>query len=162
MKKKTRNIIIGVVVVLAAIGVASGNSDSKPAETETAVVAENHSFLLDYELETADVKNGTGDTVIGKRAYITIPADKLVEITGEDIAEFADANVDGKGYNWVSIMTDSGNGIVFLGGNSQIATCAKLSAEGEDAGDETGYWLKGNDGYTYNEANSETEEETAE
>lgn len=160
MKKKTRNIIIGVVVVLAAIGVASGNSDT--TTTETAAVAENHSFLLDYELQTADVKNGSGDTVIGERAYITIPSDKLAEITGEDLAEFADANVDGKGYNWVSIMTDSGNGIVFLGGNPQIATCAKLSNEGEDAGDETGYWLKSDDGYTYTEADSEAESETAE
>lgn len=145
MTKKKKSIIIAAVVVIGAIGTfGSHNTET----TETAAEVSEHSFLLDYDLQTADVKNGTGDTVIGERAYITIPSEKLSEITGEDIKEFADSNVDESSYNWVSIMTDSDEGICFTGSNVQIATYGKLDEDGAVL-ESLGVWIKGNDGYTY-------------
>ena len=155
MTKKKRNIIIAAVVIIGAIGALSSNHNTE--NVETVAETSEHSFLLDYDLETADVKNGTGDTVIGERAYITIPSEKLSEITGEDLKEFADTNVDGAAYNWVSIMTDSGEGICFTGSNTQIATYGKLDEEGAVL-ESLGIWLKGNDGYTYKQNDSSESE----
>ena len=150
MTKKKRNIIIAAVVVIGAFGALSNNGSKQT--TETVAEASDHSFLLDYDLQTADVKNGTGDTVIGQRTYITIPSAKLAEITGEDIKEFADANVDGASYNWVSIMTDSDEGICFTGSNALIATYGKLDKDGSLL-ETLGTWLKSDNGYKYEKNN---------
>ena len=78
MTKKKRNIIIAVV----ALGIISCAIPTKkeevPNDTTAITVEADHSFLLDYELKTGDVKNGTGDAVIGEYAYIVIPTENLM------------------------------------------------------------------------------------
>lgn len=148
MTKKKRNIIIAVVALGIISCVIPTKKEEVPSDT-TAITAEaDRSFLLDYELKTGDVKNGTGDTVIGEYAYIIIPTEKLDDITGEDIKEFADKNVAGSSYNWVSIMTESGEGITFSGSIASVATRGMLDESG--ALTETkGTWISGENGFTY-------------
>lgn len=162
-KKQGKNKIVTaaiVLMVLGAIGSATGNS--KPAsDTSTTTEASDHSFLLDYELQTADVKNGTGDTVIGKYAYISIPSEKLDEITGEDLKAFSDANVADASYNCVSIITDSGEGICFTGSIPYIATRGTLDTDGSLL-ETHGTWLLSGDEYSYEEASAEETDATEE
>lgn len=92
--------------------------------------AQKHNVLMDYELTVKDVKNGTGDSVIGKRAYIRIMKTQLAEITPENFVEFVESRVRDSGYNWVSIVCDDGTGICFPGSMVQVADYGKLDADG--------------------------------
>lgn len=110
-----------------------------------------HNDLMDYELTVKDVMNGTGDTVIGQCAYIRVSEKQLEEMTADHLREFAENRVEGSGYNWVSIITSSGNGICFTGSNTIIASYGKLGEDGilEDT---VGAWTRQSDGsYTYSE-----------
>ena len=91
---------------------------------------ENHNVLMDYELTVKDVKNGTGDSVIGQRAYIRITKDQLSQITADNFSEFANERVKDSGYNWVSIICDDGNGICFPGSMIHVADYGKLDDDG--------------------------------
>lgn len=92
--------------------------------------AQKHNVLMDYELTVKDVKNGTGDSVIGKRAYIRIMKTQLAEITPENFVEFVESRVRDSGYNWVSIVCDDGTGICFPSSMVQVADYGKLDADG--------------------------------
>ena len=110
-----------------------------------------HNDLMDYELTVKDVMNGTGDAVIGQCAYIRVSEKQLKEMTADHLREFAENRVEGSGYNWVSIITSSGNGICFTGSNTIIASYGKLGEDGilEDT---VGAWTRQSDGsYTYSE-----------
>lgn len=89
-----------------------------------------HNVLTDYDLIVEDVKNGTGDSVIGQRAYISITKSALKEITEENYKEFAETVVKDSGYNWVSIVCDDGTGICFAGSNYSVGTYGELDKEG--------------------------------
>lgn len=89
-----------------------------------------HNVLMDYDLIVEDVKNGTGDSVIGQRAYISITKAALEEITEENYKEFAETVVKDSGYNWVSIICNDDTGICFAGSNYSVGTYGKLDKEG--------------------------------
>ena len=110
-----------------------------------------HNDLMDYDLTVKDVLNGSGDTVIGQCAYIRVSENELEEMTADHLREFAENRVEGSGYNWVSIITSSGNGICFTGSNTIIASYGKLGEDGilEET---VGAWTRQSDGsYTYSE-----------
>lgn len=107
--------------------------------------------LMEHELSIEDVMNGTGDTVIGQCAYIRVSEKEFDEMTADHLREFAEKRVEGSGYNWVSIITSSGNGICFTGSNTIIASYGKLGEDGilEET---VGAWTRQSDGsYTYSE-----------
>lgn len=111
----------------------------------------HHNDLLDFEPLVEDVLNGTGDTVLGQYAYITLTDDQLKEMTAENLKEFADIVVDGSGYNWVSIKTYSGNGICFSGSDVSMAIYGKLDKDGSVV-ETQGLWVRDSDGnYTYSD-----------
>ena len=110
-----------------------------------------HNDLLDFAPTVRDVMNGTGDTVIGQYAYITLTDEQLEEITAEHLKEFADTVVDGSGYNWFSIKSYSGNGICFSGSDISSAVYGKLDKDCSVL-ETLGFWVRDADGnYTYSE-----------
>lgn len=150
-------VAIGVVVAIGVLGSCfSGNSSSStnaPVSTETH--SDSHSFLLDYNINIADVKSGLGNNTLGKCAYITIPTEELSQITSKDLKDFADTFVSESSYNWVSITTDSGYGICFPGSNSMTATYGKLDSLGAITEAE-GAWILKNNEYVYESITPET------
>lgn len=110
-----------------------------------------HNDLMDSGLIVKDVKNGTGDTVIGQYAYISITDSQLDEMTAEHLKEFAEKIVDGASYNWISIKTPSGKGICFAGCSTISATYGELDKDGSILST-IGTWILDKDGnYTYSE-----------
>ena len=110
-----------------------------------------HNDLMDYELTVKDVMNGSGDTVIGQRAYIRLGKDQLEEMTADHLREFAENRVEGSGYNWVSIIVTGGNGICFPGSDTSFAEYGKLDEDGSLL-ESVGTWMRQSDGsYTYSE-----------
>lgn len=111
----------------------------------------HHNDLMDYELIEKDVMNGSGDTVIGQYAYISITASQLEEMTAENLREFAESRVAGSSYNWVSIIATDGNGICFASSDTSFATYGKLNKDGSIA-ETIGTWTLEDDGnYKYSE-----------
>lgn len=115
---------------------------------------EHHSFLLDYGINKRKVLNGTGDAVIGERAYVNITDNELKKITSDDLKEFADKVIDRSDYSYVSIIAPSGKGICFAGNTSTIATYGKLAKDGS-VKKTIGYWsLDKNNNYTYSKSDN--------
>lgn len=110
-----------------------------------------HNDLMDYELIVKDVMNGSGDTVIGQCAYISITAKQLEDMTSAHLREFAESRVNGTNYNWVSIMATDGTGICFPGSDISSAIYGNLGKDGSLV-DTIGTWVRDNDGnYNYSE-----------
>lgn len=105
------------------------NMHSPQPNTSEGVSASNGKFKNAIIFE-ADVTNGFGTEVIGKRAYIIMPKEVLQEITEEEYATFVETSVDGSGYNWFSIICDDGTGINFAGSFSAFGTYGELDNEG--------------------------------
>ncbi len=120
--------------------------------SESATEDEHKNILLDSKVTEKDVVNGTGDTVIGKYAYIDITDDQLKEMTAADLKEFANTVVDNSGYNWFSIMTPSGTGICFSDSDISSAAYGKLDEDGSIL-DASGFWSRDKDGnYSFSES----------
>lgn len=112
---------------------------------------EHQNVLLDYELTVDDVRNGTGDTVIGKCAYIYLTEKQFEEMTAEDLQQFAEKRVKDAEYNWVSICCTNGKGICFSGSDTSFATYGELDEDGSIKS-EIGTWTRNKDGsYSYSE-----------
>lgn len=125
-------------------------SESTPVESE--LPASTGNILLDSELIVHDVMNGSGTEVIGQYAYIKISAEQLKETTSDALLEFAQNRVENSGYNWVSIVTNNGNGIIFTGSDIVFPTYGKLSEKDKEL-EETIGSLRLSDGvYTYSES----------
>lgn len=88
--------------------------------------AEKHNVLMDYELTIEDVKNGTGDSVVGQRAYIRITKDQLSQITADNFTEFANQRVKDSGYNWVTVICNDETGLCFAGSDILVVDYGKL------------------------------------
>ena len=111
----------------------------------------HHNDLMDYDLIVKDVMNGTGDTVIGQCAYISITGDELDEVTADDLKEFSENVVSGTSYNWVSILATNGKGICFAGADPSWATYGELEKDGS-LKKSIGMWiLDSNGNFTYSE-----------
>lgn len=111
----------------------------------------HHNDLMDYDLIVKDVLNGSGDTVIGQYAYISITEKQLETMTADNLREFVENRVIDSGYNWVSIIATNGKGICFSGSLPDYGTYGTIDEEGvitENLGD----WVLGSDGnYTFKE-----------
>lgn len=119
--RKTGNLILLIftVVCLAfTVFVACGDNESSSGS------------WADRDFKTADVLNGSGDKVIGQRAYIELSSEELEAITPEQLLEFAKARVDGSDYNWVSLIGSDGKGVVFTGSMIEIVKVGSLDGEG--------------------------------
>lgn len=86
--------------------------------------------LANATIFKADVYNGTGTDIIGKRAYIIIPKDTLKQISEKDYANFLNTKVKDSGYNWFSIICDDGTGICFAGSFTNLGTYGKINKDG--------------------------------
>ena len=106
---------------------------------------------IDDELTVDDVKNGTGDAVVGKCAYIYLTEKQFEEMTAEDLQQFAEKRVKDAEYNWVSICCTNGKGICFSGSDTSFATYGELDEDGSIKS-EIGTWTRNKDGsYSYSE-----------
>lgn len=136
---------------------ATANSQPAPAanpaptaekQTKAQDTAKSDNPLMTIDLQTADVKNGTGDKVIGKRGYIKIDKAALKTITNEQFTEFANKKVDNSGLNWVSIICEDGTGICFAGSIGSVADYGTQDAEGR-INKQIGVIMLEENGYTY-------------
>lgn len=110
-----------------------------------------HNFLLDISPTVKDVLSGSGD-VLGQYAFVRITNEQLENITPEMLKEFSDNIVKNSGYNWVSIVTPSDNGICFTGSDTSSAFYGKLDKDGSIL-DAEGMWVCDENGnYTYTES----------
>ena len=160
MKKKTK-IIIGVIIAIFILGVISGansNNTSNSTNEQASSETKDENVLMKAKLKEADVMNGFGDTVIGKRAYIEITNDELVSLTEEQFTEFAKAKVENSGYNYVTIIAkDSKKGIFFPGSLTSIVNYGDVNDEGM-LDNVIGYITLQDDGtYKYAEKSTESE-----
>lgn len=111
-----------------------------------------HNILMNYEVQTGDVKSGIGDKKLGEYAYISMKKSDLQSITEENYKEFAETVVKDSGYNWVAILCDDGTGICFPGSMSYVATYGAQDTDGTILEAYGTITLNENGGYTYEEA----------
>ena len=140
MKKKTKWIIGGVAGFLILGALSSGSNQEAAEQRNAEYQAEveriqeeeaNKNILLESKLKEADVMNGAGDTVIGKRAYIEIKKDDLTALTQEQFQEFVDVVVRDSGYNYVTIIAeDASKAIFFPGSMVEIAHYGVVNIDG--------------------------------
>lgn len=91
---------------------------------------ESDNPLMNAEIRTADVMNGTRSEKLGEWAEIQINKETLKGITQEQFAEFCNEVVKGSGYNWFTISCEDGTGIQFAGSVSYVSTYGNLDNEG--------------------------------
>lgn len=115
--KKLRMLVLIIVMPMLLVLAACGSNTSKVVTLDSA------------KMQTASVESGSGNT-IGERAYIEIPKIEFEAITPESLYKWADKNVKEKTYNWVTIISDDGQGIQFVGSDSRLATKGKIDSEG--------------------------------
>ena len=128
----------------------NSGTPSSPAESDPPAGTGN--ILLDSEFIVRDVTNGTGTEVIGQCAYIEISAEHMKNLSSDSLVEFAEARVKDSGYNWVSIVTDGGNGIIFPGSDIIAPVYGRLSEKDKDLEESIGFLLLSNGSYTYSES----------
>lgn len=114
---------------------------------------ESNNPLLCSSFFTDAVLSGTGKN-IGTYGYTAIRKADLPDIGSEKfieyLSEFADTNVQGSGYNWVSIIFDDGTGVCFAGAQTIFAEYGNVDDEGCII-DLFGTYIKGSGGYEYEE-----------
>lgn len=170
---KIIKIIITIIFILALIGAIASPSSSvstppatspvSAAETSAADIsaketAADSNPLLNYAIQEADVKNGSGTEVIGKWASITVSKKELKEYTQEDFMDFINSQVDGSGYNWFTIIFEDGTGLQFNGSIKQIGTYGTIDSEGCITERIGNIVLKSDDTYEYSAAESDISE----
>lgn len=116
--------------------------------------------LINAEVKTADVLNGSRDTVIGTRAYIEVTQDIFDAITPEELFEFAQVQVEGQNYNWFTIISPSKEGILFYGSNIQVLGRGFVDNEGEIT-EKEGDYIIGDNTYFYMTIAEEEAEDAA-
>lgn len=109
---------------------ADQNSVSDLKTSSTGSDNESAQRLTNATIFKADVYNGAGTEIIGKRAYIIISKDTLKQISEKDYADFLSSKVKDSGYNWFSIICDDGTGICFAGSFTGLGTYGKINNDG--------------------------------
>ena len=136
-----------------SIETVSAEAMSETPSEETLIPPETASsnILLNAEVKTADVTNGTGTDKIGTRAYIEVSKSDLSSISDSDYADFIDTAVKDSGNNWFSIICDDGTGIIFTGSSAEIADYGKMDTEGRVT-EVIGYIVLRSGNYSYEAA----------
>lgn len=126
------------------------STPSVPVEsTPSATPSSTGNILLDSELIVQDVMNGTGTEVIGQSAHVKISSEQLKNLTSDSLVEFAETRVKDSGYNWVSIVADGRDGIIFPGSDIVAPIYGKLSEKIKDLEESIGFLLLSDGVYTY-------------
>lgn len=127
---------------------------SQEAKTEPEEAKpESDNPLMNAEIRTADVMNGTRREKLGEWAEIQISKETLKGITQEQFDEFCNEVVKDSGYNWFTISCEDGTGIQFAGSVSYVSTYGDLDNEGCIA-ETIGTIMVQEDGtYSYTESN---------
>lgn len=106
LNKKTIIIIVAVVAVaLIALFIAAQGDDNKGGVEDMHI-----NPFMNYTLTEAPMMNGFGDEQIGTYAYIYVAPGDMEKATPEDYLEFANANVKGKDYSYVTIACSDKTG----------------------------------------------------
>ena len=99
--------------------------------------------LLNAEKVVNDATNGSGQK-IGEWESVLITAEILDAITPEQLYEFASTEVEGSGFNWITLMAADGRGIQFTGSMIQMATYGIVDDQGRIIEDQGTWKLSGN------------------
>lgn len=101
-------------------------------DDETVKIALNISDnpLMNLKVQTGNVMNGMGDTVLGERAFSRMDKEDIRNITSEQYTEFVDKKIKDSGYNWYSIIFTDGTGIQWAGSDPGNAVYGKMDLEG--------------------------------
>ncbi len=139
--------IVLLINTYANQSIDSENVNETASDTNTN---ESSNILLSKQIQTADVMNGLGDTVIGERAYIEVTNDEMTSLTLEQFQEFANTVVKNYDGNYFSIIaTDSKKAIFFPASDITIIQYGTVDDNGM-LNEVIGYILLQDDGsYTY-------------
>lgn len=139
--------IVLLINTYANQSIDSENVNETASDTNTN---ESSNILLSKQIQTADVMNGLGDTVIGERAYIEVTNDEMTSLTLEQFQEFANTVVKNYDGNYFSIIaTDSEKAIFFPASDITIIQYGTVDDNGM-LNEVIGYILLQDDGsYTY-------------
>lgn len=117
--------VLCVILIIAMIAVCLFGCGTNETSSDLSSNA-----LINLEIKTADILNGSGNTSIGTRAYVNTSKSSLRSATEEQFAEFAREKVEGADYNWFSIICEDGTGIVFSGCIIEICEYGKINDNG--------------------------------
>lgn len=123
----TAGIVLAIVVSLVGCG---GNMSQSGEATTTTMEELSSNVLMNKQVKTYSVYNGSGTEVIGSRAKITATKDELTNCTSEEFDEFVMSCVDGQSYNWFTIELDDGTGIVFSGCGTSLFDYGEIGNDG--------------------------------
>ncbi len=121
-KKSSRKPIVITIVILCiaavcmlAVLLTSGGS--------SAVLNPN-------KIKVYNIWNGSGTSIIGQRAEITVTKEEIKALSSEEFNEFLENEVADSGYNWFTIDFNDGTGIVFAGCDIYMPEHCILGDEG--------------------------------
>lgn len=135
--------------------------ESTSETTTESTTKKSQNILMNSELIEAPVMNGTRTEQIGTYAYIKLSSSDFNSLKPEDYYEFAVSKVDKSGYNWVSIISDNGQGATWSGSIISVLTFGELDNEGCITKQEA-VWELSNNTYSliWDETSDETNTET--
>ena len=138
--------IVLLINTYANQSIDSENVNETASDTNTN---ESSNILLSKQIQTADVMNGLGDTVIGERAYIEVTNDEMTSLTLEQFQEFANTVVKNYDGNYFSIIATDSKKAIFFPASDTIIQYGTVDDNGM-LNEVIGYILLQDDGsYTY-------------
>lgn len=156
-KSSTKFKVIITLIALSWFGLILNGRDSSQLNDNNIASTDSKisNVLLSKKIQTTDVMNGLGDTVIGQRAYIEVTNDEMTSLTLDQFQEFANTVVKNYDGNYFSIIaTDSGKAIFFPGSDITIIQYGIVDDHGM-LDDVIGYILLQDDGSYIYELKSE-------
>lgn len=152
---KFKGIITFVALIWFILMLNSKNPYTTNDANKVSTDSEMSNILLSKQVQTADVMNGLGDTVIGQRAYIEVTNDEMTSLTLEQFQEFANTVVNNFDGNYFSIIaTDSDKAIFFPSSDITIIQYGNVNDNGM-LDEVIGYILLQDDGSYIYEPKSE-------
>lgn len=147
---KFKGILTLIALIWFALMLNSRGANSFNNNNATSTDSEISNVLLSKQVQTVDVMNGLGDTVIGQRAYIEVTNNELTSLTLDQFQEFSNTVVKNFDGNYFSIIaTDSGKAIFFPSSDITIIQYGTVGDNGM-LSEVIGYILLQDDGsYTY-------------
>ena len=128
-------VIVFFILILALLMSVTTKADDTSNENElvTSTIIEGEQSdnpLLTCSVVVIDVLNGSGDTVIGKRAEVHTTKDVVDGLSKEQFHEFTENVVLNKGYSWFTINYDNGTGIRYVGAETSVIEYGSIDNEG--------------------------------
>lgn len=104
--------------------------DGQPAEMTVSGLPPEEFETSDTAVQIVDVY--AGSDIVGRRAFLAIPAEVAQTFTGKDLAIIADTYVAGKDYSWFTVVIDddSGEGYMFTANVTDTAVFGTLNDDG--------------------------------